>query len=204
MYPLQLVSALALGALAITPPVANTIVPVEFAGNAAAIQAPAFGEDTRIYYQADVSGGILELAVSGPATVGKAFSLQTLIPAAQVQPRTLIAAVITDGVDFTGVRLSFRAVTHIYFVSPDNILSEYINPGGAWIGGPNCTTCIDRNRFAVQPGNSVLYALANNGPNEPAFIRVGFVSAGAPGHSARRSSLPPTGGRSRKSAADGC
>ncbi|KAJ6601797.1 hypothetical protein DFH09DRAFT_1125859 [Mycena vulgaris] len=178
MFPLQLVSAvisvgMALGALTITPPVANTIVPVEFAGNAAAIQAPAFGEDTRIYYQADVSGGILELAVSGPATVGRAFSLQTLIPAAQVQPRTLIAAVITDGIDFTG--------THIYFVSPDNILSEYINPGGAWIGGPNCTTCIDRNRFAVQPGNSVLYALANNGPNEPAFIRVGFVSAGAPG-----------------------
>ncbi|KAJ7044371.1 hypothetical protein C8F04DRAFT_1174802 [Mycena alexandri] len=101
---------MALGALAITPPVPNTIVPVEFAGNAAAIQAPAFGEDTRIYYQADVSGGILELAVSGPATVGKVFSLQTLIPAAQVQPCTLIAAVITDGVDFTGVRLSFRAV----------------------------------------------------------------------------------------------
>ncbi|KAJ7820759.1 hypothetical protein B0H14DRAFT_2833250 [Mycena olivaceomarginata] len=178
MFPLQLVSALisvgmALGPLAITPPVANTIVPVNFAGNAAAIQAPAFGEDTRVYYQADVSGGILELAFTGPATVGKAFSIQTLIPAAQVQPRTLIAAVITDGVDFTG--------THVYFVSPDNILSEYINPGGAWIGGPTCTTCIDRNRFAVQPGNSVLYALANNGPNEPAFIRVGFVSAGAPG-----------------------
>jgi hypothetical protein len=101
---------MALGALAITPPVANTIVPVNFAGNAAAIQAPAFGEDTRVYYQADVSGGILELAFTGPATVGKAFSIQTLIPAAQVQPRTLIAAVITDGVDFTGVRLSVRLV----------------------------------------------------------------------------------------------
>jgi hypothetical protein len=74
-----------------------------------------------------------------------------------------------------------RPQTHIYFVSPDNILNEYINPGGAWIGGPNCTTCIDGNRLAVQPGNSVLYALANNGPNEAAFIRVGFVSAGAPG-----------------------
>ncbi|KAJ7731542.1 hypothetical protein B0H16DRAFT_1733283 [Mycena metata] len=102
-----------------------------------------------------------------------AFSIQTLVPAEQVQPHTLIAAVITDGVDFTG--------THIYFVSPDNILSEYINPGGAWIGGPTCTTCIDGNRFAVQPGNSVFYALANNGPSESAFIRVGFVSAGAPG-----------------------
>ncbi|KAJ7713383.1 hypothetical protein B0H16DRAFT_1478705 [Mycena metata] len=110
-----------------------------------------------------------------------AFSIQTLVPAEQVQPHTLIAAVITDGVDFTGVRFSFRAVTHIYFDSPDNILSEYINPGGAWIGGPTCTTCIVGNRFAVQPGNSVLYALANNGPSEPAFIRVGFVSAGAPG-----------------------
>ncbi|KAJ7761366.1 hypothetical protein B0H16DRAFT_1456113 [Mycena metata] len=112
-----------------------------------------------------------------------AFSVQTLVPAEQVQPHTLIAAVITDGVDLTGyvVSLPMRRQTHIYFVSPDNILSEYINPGGAWIGGPTCTTCIDGNRFAVQPGNSVLYALANNGPSEPAFIRVGFVSAGAPG-----------------------
>jgi hypothetical protein len=66
-------------------------------------------------------------------------------------------------------------------VSPTNILSEYIWTNAiGWHGGPSCTNCITRSGFVVQPGNKVLYAIANDAAGSLATLRVGFVSAGAP------------------------
>jgi hypothetical protein len=78
------------------------VVPVTFVGNIAAIQAPATGADTRIYYQ-NSDNSIQVMAVSGPFTTGRWFFSELVVPAAEVQLNTLISAVTIDGRDFSEV-----------------------------------------------------------------------------------------------------
>ncbi|KAJ7633935.1 hypothetical protein B0H17DRAFT_1149855 [Mycena rosella] len=147
-------------------------IPLSFVGNVAAIQAPAGAADTRIYYQ-EPDNSIHVLLISGPFTTGRWFGSELVVPAAEVQFNTLIAAVTIDGGDFT--------LAYLFFISPSNVLSGYIGtPAAGWVGGPACTDCITALNFVVQPGNRVLYAMGNDDPGSPAVLRVGFISAGAP------------------------
>ena len=65
---------------------------------------------------------------------------------------------------------------HVYFLSPANVLSEYIWNAG-WQGGPSCTQCLTASNFVAAAGSQILYAMGNP---DTAELRVGFVSAGAP------------------------
>ncbi|KAJ7196388.1 hypothetical protein GGX14DRAFT_574960 [Mycena pura] len=173
-----------------THPISADIVPVTFVGNVAPIQAPAFWTgalqgDTRIYYQ-NADGGIQATGISGPLTSGTFIFTQALVPASQVQGNTPIAAVTINEAAFQAVRFRVHLAhigmqVHVFFVSPSNILSEYIfSEATGWRGGPSCTDCIDVQGFVVQSGNRVLYAMANEEAGSLALLRVGFVSAGAP------------------------
>ncbi|KAJ7908911.1 hypothetical protein B0H13DRAFT_2015800 [Mycena leptocephala] len=113
-------------------------------------------------------------AISGPFTSGRLYAGDELVPANEVQANTLIAATTING------KISRRWV-HVFFISPSNVLSEYIfRPSTGWRGGSSCTECIDTSGFIVQPGNRVLYAMGNTEAGSLALLRVGFVSAGAP------------------------
>ncbi|KAJ7763449.1 hypothetical protein B0H16DRAFT_1311173, partial [Mycena metata] len=137
----------------------------------AALQAPPTGGDTRLYYQ-NADNSIQQISVSGPFTSGELYGTRVLVPADEVQANTLIAAAMINGETFV----------HVFFISPRNTLSEYIfRPGTGWRGGANCTECIDTEGYVVQPGNRVLYAMGNSDAGSLALLRVGFVSAGAPG-----------------------
>ncbi|KAJ7892413.1 hypothetical protein B0H13DRAFT_1625594, partial [Mycena leptocephala] len=139
-------------------------------GNVAAVQAT--NGDTRLYSQ-NSNNTIQEIGVSSPFNGGgHSFGPDSLVPGAEALGGTPIAAAIVNGTGFQEI--------HFFFVSPTNILSEYIW-ADAWRGGPSCTDCITRSGFVVQPGNKVLYAVANDAAGSPATLRVGFVSAGAPG-----------------------
>ncbi|KAJ7440618.1 hypothetical protein FB451DRAFT_1300030 [Mycena latifolia] len=155
----------------VTTPAPAT-VPVSFTGGAAAVQAINANGDSRIYYQ-NYDNSIQEIAVNGPLTTGRFTGTTLLVPANEVLAGTPIAATTIAGDDLQQI--------HVYFLSPDHILSEYAFGGGVWHGGPNCTDCLTRNGFVVQPGSKVLYALGNlQTPLVNALVRVGFVSAGAP------------------------
>ncbi|KAJ7862077.1 hypothetical protein B0H13DRAFT_1638869, partial [Mycena leptocephala] len=144
-------------------------------GNVAAIQAPPAGGDTRLYFQA-ANNSIQQMAISGPFTSGHLYASRELVPANEVQANTLIAATTINGEDFQEV-----GFVHVFFISPSNVLSEYIfHPNTGWRGGPSCTECIDTSGYVVQPGNRVLYAMGNSEAGSLALLRVGFVSAGAP------------------------
>ncbi|KAJ7229491.1 hypothetical protein C8J57DRAFT_1387217 [Mycena rebaudengoi] len=149
------------------------VVPVTFFGNIAAVQVPGASADTRIYYQ-NPDNSIQVMGVSGPFTTGRRFLSLLVVPAAEVQFNTLIAAVATrfNGGDFAEV--------HLFFISPSNVLSEYIGDSTGFRGGPTCTDCITALNFVVQSGNRVLYATGSSDPGSPALLRVGFISAGAP------------------------
>ncbi|KAF8205948.1 hypothetical protein K438DRAFT_1963733 [Mycena galopus ATCC 62051] len=98
-----------------------------------------------------------------------------LVPAGEVVLGMPIAAIVSTTTTFNRIRL--------YFVSPFNILSEYIfDIGTGWHGGPSCVDCITVEDFVVNPGNHVLYAMWNTvpTPENPITIWVGFTSAGAP------------------------
>ncbi|KAJ7769978.1 hypothetical protein B0H16DRAFT_1715613 [Mycena metata] len=148
-------------------------IPESFVGNIAAIQATNdLTGDTRIYFQ-NADNSIEEIGVTGPFTSGRLFGQGLHVPADEVQGNTLIAAVTIDGEHFQEI--------HLFFVSPANILSEYIfDTATGWRGGASCTDCITVNAYAVEPGNRVLYAMGNSASGSPAILRVGFVSAGAP------------------------
>ncbi|KAJ7769971.1 hypothetical protein B0H16DRAFT_1715607 [Mycena metata] len=148
------------------------LIPVNFVGNIGAVQAiGGTPGDTRLYFQ-NADNSIQAVRVTGPFTTGRFFAQSPRIPADEVQANTLIA-VVTIGDDFQEV--------HIFFVSPANILSEYIfDTATGWRGGASCTDCITVNAYAVEPGNRVLYAMGNSASGSPAILRVGFVSAGAP------------------------
>ncbi|KAJ7711097.1 hypothetical protein B0H14DRAFT_700280 [Mycena olivaceomarginata] len=146
----------ALGNRAVAPSTPETR-PVTFVGNVAAIQATALGGDTRLYYQ-NPDNSIQETAISGPFAVGTSVfeGSNLLIPANEILPGTPIAAVTFNGNAFQQI--------HVFFVSPDNILSEYAWTGTVWKGGPSCSDCVTANRFAVQPGSKMLYAMGMTPP----------------------------------------
>ena len=85
---------------------------------------------------------------------------------------------------------------HLFFYSPNNLLSEYYyavtSAGGnnGWLGGPACTTCIQQSGFFGVNGSQVLYAFENPADGT---IRVGFISAGSPGTLSEAIKTTPNG-----------
>ncbi|KAJ7061333.1 hypothetical protein C8F01DRAFT_1231209 [Mycena amicta] len=154
------------------PPQPN-IIPVSFTGVVAAIQATAAGDDTRIYFQ-NSANGIEEFAISGPLNSGVRYGFGELVPGTQIRSSSPIAAVSVDTTVFRQIRL--------YFVSPLNILSEYIYDavGATWRGGPSCADCIDRQHVDIWPGSQVLYALTDGVTTTNARVRVGFITTELP------------------------
>ncbi|KAJ6551458.1 hypothetical protein B0H19DRAFT_1073158 [Mycena capillaripes] len=149
------------------------VVPVFTSGNVAPLHSLIANNDTRLYHQNPDDNSIRVLEVTGAFTTGILFGSVELVPPGAAQPNTLIAAVAL-GLEFNEV--------HLYFISPSNILSEYIfTAASGWRGRPTCMECIDVNQFAVQSGNRVLYAMVNeNATGSTTKLRVGFVSAGSP------------------------
>ncbi|KAJ7266218.1 hypothetical protein C8J57DRAFT_1718157 [Mycena rebaudengoi] len=144
------------------------IRPVSFIGNVAVVQATDLGGDTRLFYQ-NADNSIQKSRINGAFNIGTFIGTSVLVPAQEVIAGTPIAAALI------GPGL------HVFFVSPSNILSEYIwsNASGAWRGGPSCSDCITVNQFVVLPGSKVLYAMGNSAAGSGgALLRVGFVSAG--------------------------
>ncbi|KAJ7060368.1 hypothetical protein C8F01DRAFT_1058479 [Mycena amicta] len=153
---------------------AAAIWPISFPGNPGAIQSPGTGSDTRIYYQTP-TGDIDVVRITAPFTSGHVSSEMLIVPANEVISGTPIVALSVNapaGADFTEV--------HLYFFSPNNILSEYIFSSSVWRGGPTCTDCLTRQGFVNQAGSKVLYAMLDTTVGSLARLRVGFVSAGSP------------------------
>ncbi|KAJ7722720.1 hypothetical protein B0H16DRAFT_1600015 [Mycena metata] len=142
--------------------------PVTFVGDVAAVVTNTAGS-THIYYQ-NPDNSIQETITSAPFVVGTFEASTAIVPADEVLCGTPIAATTISNTGFP---------IRVFFVSPNYILSEYAWTGTAWEGWPQCSGCITANQFAVEPGSSVLYALA--GSTADVFLRVGFVSAGQPG-----------------------
>ncbi|KAF7351997.1 hypothetical protein MVEN_01161900 [Mycena venus] len=168
LYVLTAVRASALlgSSTAVVP--SPNLVPVAPLGNVAAVQITT--GDTRVYFQ-DSTGGIVQGRVTEPFLSGGTYTGSApLIPASEVLPYTPIAAITANTATYTGIR--------IYFLSRENVLSEYIwTPTAGYSGGPNCTACLTTQGIVVQNGSEVLYAMANTAFNQ---FRVGFVSAGQP------------------------
>jgi hypothetical protein len=165
---------------------------VSFVGNVAAVQATDLGGNTRIFYQ-NADNSIQLSATTGPFSVGTFRGTTVLVPANEALCGTPIAATMLKGNAFQEVNTNsslcssraahWKSQMHIFFVSPNNILSEYIweNAAGSYRGGPSCGDCITVNNFVVEPGSQVLYVMGNIAAGSPALLRVGFVSADAPG-----------------------
>ncbi|KAJ7050190.1 hypothetical protein C8F01DRAFT_1237936 [Mycena amicta] len=169
-------------------PIADSISPISFVGNIAPIQQTNFQGDTRIYMQ-QPDNSIVELNIDGPISTARLVGTMTLVPAAEVQFQSLIVAVTLD----PG---AFGVEAHVFFISPQNIVAEYMKMGnGNWQGGVSCSACIDRQGFAVQPGNRVLYAMSTQAPEGTGNfkLRVGFVSAGSPTTLSEAEFNPSTG-----------
>ncbi|KAF5365212.1 hypothetical protein D9758_005444 [Tetrapyrgos nigripes] len=149
-----------------------SLTPVDPVGDVVAIQAP--NKDTRIFYQPRSGGGIAHLCVDSSFKDGLLTCDATIVPPTEVRDGTPIAAVTlnADNNGFTENR--------VFFVSPDNILSEYLfTTADHGRSGPNCPKCITHNGFPVVNGSQVLYAMAN--PSAPGVrVRVGFVSTASP------------------------
>jgi len=153
---------------------ATNIVPLVPVGNMAAIQEP--GGQSRLYYQKP-DGSIWQYAVSASFDTGVVdvgFIDTQITPADEVQMGTLLAA--------TQLRAPLEdnfPEIHIVYVSPANVLSETIwRNTTAFSSGSACPDCITNLGVVVQPGSKVLYAMLDQDTDN---LRVGFVSAGAPG-----------------------
>ncbi|KAJ7892000.1 hypothetical protein B0H13DRAFT_1538956, partial [Mycena leptocephala] len=123
-------------------------------GNVAVVQATDLGGDTRLFYQ-NADNSIQQTGIHGAFNIGTFTGTGLIVPAQEVVAGTPIAAALISPA-FTEM--------HVFFVSPSNILSEYIwsNAAGAFRGGPSCSDCITVNQFVVQPGSKVLYATGNS------------------------------------------
>ncbi|THV04596.1 hypothetical protein K435DRAFT_835320 [Dendrothele bispora CBS 962.96] len=132
---------------------------------------------THVFFQ-DRSGVINRLCttdafVRGGTQDPECTPQRNAVPADEVLFGTPLAAVT-----LTGPNGGF-AGNHAYFIKPDFTLGEY-NHSSSPKFGTGCTTCIDNEKFQVQPGSTALYAIATT--EKPAFqLRVGFVSAASPG-----------------------
>ncbi|KAJ7132606.1 hypothetical protein C8R44DRAFT_871532 [Mycena epipterygia] len=143
---------------------------IPFGGGSASINQMANG-GTRIYHQVE-NGSIWEIAATGPFLGKPTFHAQgLLVPANEVLYGTPIASTSVDG--------NFED-DHVFFFSPELIVSEYIWTGTEWIGGPSCTQCLTAQGF-VAASAQYLYAAENLSAGAPSTLRVGFSSAGAPG-----------------------
>ncbi|KAF9061821.1 hypothetical protein BDP27DRAFT_1428583 [Rhodocollybia butyracea] len=150
----------------------DSVVPVSGSNMAAALVTTG---DTRIYYQDSNNGTVVQIAVSNAFTVGHLENMVVVIPSDEVRYNTPIA------VAAPGTQDSFT-VLHIFFFSPDNVLSEYHwDPTAkALVGGPACTTCVTNEGFVGVAGSQMLYAMVNTATSSGG-LRVGFVSASSPG-----------------------
>ncbi|KAF8896004.1 hypothetical protein BD779DRAFT_1466044 [Infundibulicybe gibba] len=147
---------------------AAELVPLSSVGGVGAVQTTT--SDTRLYYQ-NSDGSISEYGITNTFSAGRRSSNGVLVPAGQAQIGTPIVATTLGSADFKEI--------HVYFFSPDNILSEWIWQPGGWRGGPTCTDCLTVSKFPVSPGSKILYAMQN--PSATGSLRVGFVSAKFPG-----------------------
>ncbi|KAJ7587588.1 hypothetical protein C8J56DRAFT_942163 [Mycena floridula] len=125
--------------------------------------------DTRIYHQKP-DGSIWQVAVSGVFFQGKFASDGMIVPAGEALLGTPIAATVNGN----------YADVHLFFLSPNLIVSEYMWTGTAWIGAANCPQCITGIGFLAAT-SQFLYAMENSVAGTPAKLRVGFNSAGTPG-----------------------
>ncbi|KIK61059.1 hypothetical protein GYMLUDRAFT_73490 [Collybiopsis luxurians FD-317 M1] len=132
--------------------------------------------DTRVYYQDSSNGSILQLGITNAFTVGQYFASEVLVPSSEARSNSPIAAAALVN-DETGLWEEI----HVFFFSPENILSEYyyFTKTEVWNGGPTCTDCLTTKGFVGLAGNQMLYAMASSATTPPT-LRVGFASAGAP------------------------
>ncbi|KIK57543.1 hypothetical protein GYMLUDRAFT_172673 [Collybiopsis luxurians FD-317 M1] len=131
-----------------------------------------------IYYQNSTTGDITGVGVTNAFTEGgQVWTFAPLVPSSEVRSNSPIAsAALTSG--------TINVETHLVFVSPQNVLSEYIykQATNEWQGGPTCNTCITSEGFAVVPDSEMLYVLVTEASaGATPTWRIGFISAGAPG-----------------------
>ncbi|KAJ7879815.1 hypothetical protein B0H13DRAFT_1541125, partial [Mycena leptocephala] len=120
-------------------------------GNVAAVQVTT--GDTRIFFQ-DSTGGIVIGGVTAPfLSGGTNIGIGSpVVPANEVLPYTPIVAITANTAGYTGIR--------IYFLSPENVLSEYTwTQAVGFSGGPSCTGCLTAQGIVVKNGSEVLYAM---------------------------------------------
>ncbi|KIK57500.1 hypothetical protein GYMLUDRAFT_46077 [Collybiopsis luxurians FD-317 M1] len=129
------------------------------------------GGETRIYYRNTTTTGITALSVSNAFNSGHFESSIPLVPAAEVRSTSPVAAAAI-GDPWTEI--------HLFFISPTNILSEYIWTAStnSWQGGVSCGPCLTGDQFVTSSTSSMLYALVNTDSSGSPTWRVGFVSAG--------------------------
>ncbi|KAF9061824.1 hypothetical protein BDP27DRAFT_1192347, partial [Rhodocollybia butyracea] len=108
--------------------------------------------DTRIYYQDTSDENIVQIAVSNAFTIGQFRSMGAVIPSDEVRYNTPIAVASPTQDAF---------LLHIFFFSPDNVLSEYHwnQTANAFQGGPTCDTCVTNEGFVGVAGSQMLYAM---------------------------------------------
>ncbi|KAK7441545.1 hypothetical protein VKT23_016539 [Stygiomarasmius scandens] len=70
---------------------------------------------------------------------------------------------------------------HLYYISPNFTLSEWVLTNTGTFLGANCTQCVHQNGFQVLPQSQALYAIGNSpAATGSAVLRVGFVSPSTP------------------------
>ncbi|KAJ3994902.1 hypothetical protein F5050DRAFT_1574664 [Lentinula boryana] len=149
---------------------ANAIVPIS-GTNMGAVELP--DGNTRVYYQDSKNGSIIQLVISNALTEGGYVSSNVWVRPSQVRSNTPVAVslVLSDTNTFQEI--------HVFFFSPDNILSEYYWKGDGPQGGPDCSDCVTGSGFVGVEGSQLLYALASSATSPPT-LRVGFISTGSP------------------------
>ncbi|KIK61060.1 hypothetical protein GYMLUDRAFT_96807 [Collybiopsis luxurians FD-317 M1] len=153
----------------------NSAAFIPISGNTmAAAEIPS--GDSRIYYQDSTNNSIIELVVSNAFNVGQLEQSGVLVPPSEVRSNSPIAAALVTSVSDPWQEL------HVFFFSPENVLSEYYiktAPNAVWHGGPNCNDCLTNEGFVGLAGNQMLYAMGSSATSPPT-LRVGFASTGAP------------------------
>ncbi|KAF8829886.1 hypothetical protein HHX47_DHR2000262 [Lentinula edodes] len=134
----------------------DAVVPVS-GTNMGSIQLP--NGDTRLYYQDQHNGSIIEMVISNAFTIGVFEESAVLVPSSQVRSNSPVAvSLVADG---------------------DTFIQYYWDDVLGIQGGPNCLTCVTNKGFVGVAGSQMLYAMASSATSPPT-LRVGFVSAGAP------------------------
>ncbi|KAJ3827224.1 hypothetical protein EV361DRAFT_949124 [Lentinula raphanica] len=149
---------------------ADAIVPVS-GTNMGAVETPS--GNTRVYYQDSTNGSIVQLVISNALTEGGYVISNTWVPSKQVRYGSPVAVSTIPNGD------AHYEEIHVFFFSPDNVLSEYYWKGNGPVGGPSCSDCVTNSGFVGVEGSQMLYALASSDTSPPT-LRVGFVSAGSP------------------------